>query len=158
MFEIVQLTARMSRSVSAWSAPTRLLLLLELLMPWQVLSPHSRESLHFHSLCWLPCSKASAYNALFTLVMSHREFISAVTLFLSLFLTGKQIQEHLSFVFKVSKRCGFQCLSGGAGIFLFAHTHYIFFFFFCLFLKERRKRNRTLKDLQGVNSRSVKKN
>lgn len=37
-------------------------------------------------------SKASAHNALFTLVMSPREFMSAITLFLSLFLTGKQIQ------------------------------------------------------------------
>lgn len=73
--------------------------------------------------------------------MSPREFTSAKTLVLSRVLTGKQIQEHLSFVFRVCKRCGSQCLSGGTGIFLFAHRHCIMVFFFPLpILKGKKKK------------------
>lgn len=121
-------------------------LLLETLMPWQVLSLLSHESFHFRSLCWPPCSKASAHNASFTLVMPPRELMYAITLVLSLFLTGKQIQEHLSFVFRVSERCVSQCFSGGTVTFLFAHRHYIIFFsFFLLILKGKKKEDSSLR-------------
>lgn len=120
--------------------PQSFSLLLELLMPWQALSLLSRESSHFHSLCWPLCSKASAHNALFTLVVSPREFISEITLFLSLFLTGKQIQGHLSFVFRVSKRCDSQCLSGDTGTLFFAHRHYIILFLLLPVLKGKKEK------------------